>query len=158
VNMSGARILLVEDDAIIRDLVARNLTARSHDVRIACDAQSALAQLRANTFDLVMLDINLPDQTGWDVLRAALHEGHIEPLATEGENRKLPVVVLSAVRISSRRLAEFHLLAYLPKPFPMDALLRIAAEAAERRVGGTANGRQAPEHARAISNEENLYA
>lgn len=158
-DMPGARILLVEDDAVIRDLVARNLTARNHDVRIARDAQSALAQLRANTFDLVVLDINLPDQTGWDVLRAALREGRIEPLAAEGENRKLPVVVLSAVRVSPRRLAEFHLLAYLPKPFPMDALLRIAAEAAERRAGGAAIGRLAPEHAhRAISNEENLYA
>jgi DNA-binding response OmpR family regulator len=135
VDMSGARILLVEDDAVIRDLVARNLIARSHEVRIACDAQSALAQLRADTFDLVVLDINLPDQTGWDVLRTALREGRIEPLAAEGENRKLPVVVLSAVRVSPRRLAEFHLLAYLPKPFPMDALLRIAAEAAERRNG-----------------------
>lgn len=158
-NMSGARILLVEDDAVIRDLVARNLTARSHDVCVAADVQSALAQLRANTFDLVVLDINLPDQTGWDVLRAALREGYIEPLVAEGENRKLPVVVLSAVRISSRRLAEFHLLAYLPKPFPMDALLRIAAEAAERRADGVAIGRQASKHAqRAVPNEENLYA
>jgi len=132
--MPGARILLVEDDAVIRDLVERNLVVRDHDVRAAADAQSALAQLRANTFDLVVLDINLPDQTGWDVLRTALREGCIEPLVGEREEQKLPVVVLSAVRVSPRRLAEFHPLAYLPKPFPMDALLRMAAEAAERRL------------------------
>jgi hypothetical protein len=40
--------------------------------------------------------------------------------------------VLSAVRVSPHRLAEFHPLAYLPKPFPMEALLRLAAEAALR--------------------------
>ena len=142
--MAGACILLVEDDAVIRDLVERNLVVRGHDVRVAGDAQSALAQLRANSFDLVILDINLPDQTGWDVLRTALHEGRIEPLAVEGEKRKLPVVVLSAVRISPRRLADFCLLAYLPKPFPMDALLRMATEAAERRLTTIQAGREEP--------------
>ncbi|MGB8345739.1 MAG: response regulator [Ktedonobacteraceae bacterium] len=142
--MSGARILLVEDDAMIRNLVERNLAVRGHDVHVAEDAQSALAHLRADTFDLIVLDINLPDQTGWDVLRAALREGRIKPLVVEGENRKLPVVVLSAVRISPRRLAEFHLLAYLPKPFPMDALLRLATEAAERRLANVPAGQEEP--------------
>jgi len=142
--MPGARILLVEDDAVIRNLLERNLVVRDHDVRVADDAQSALAQLRVNSFDLVVLDINLPDQTGWDVLRAALREGRIEPLAVEGGSWKLPVVVLSAVRVSPRRLAEFHLLAYLPKPFPMDALLRLATEAAERRLAHVPAGHEEP--------------
>jgi len=142
--MPGARILLVEDDAMIRNLVERNLAVRGHDVHVADDAQSALTHLRANTFDLIVLDINLPDQTGWDVLRAALREGRIEPLVVEGEDRKLPVVVLSAVRISPRRLAEFHLLAYLPKPFLMDALLRLATEAAERRLANVPAGQEEP--------------
>lgn len=158
--MPGARILLVEDDAVIQDLVARNLTARNHEVRVAGDAQSALAQLRANSFDLVILDINLPDQTGWDVLRVALREGRIEPLAAEGEIQKLPVIVLSAVRVSPRRLAEFHPLAYLPKPFPMDALLRLAAEAAERRLANVPAGHSGPASTGNPQsfNEEKLHA
>ncbi len=132
--MSGARILLVEDDEVLCDLVNRNLKAREHEVSIAEDAQTALTFLRATTFDLIVLDINLPDQTGWDVLRSALSEGSIKPLVVEGQGEKLPVVVLSAVRVGPGRLAEFHPLAYLPKPFPMDALLRLAAEAAQRRT------------------------
>ena len=131
--MSGARILLVEDDAVLRDLLARNLEVRGHDVREAEDARSALAQLRTTVFDLIVLDICLPDQTGWDVLRTALREGRVAPLDVVGEEQKLPVVVLSAVRVSPRRLAEFHPLAYLPKPFPIEALLRLAAEAAMNR-------------------------
>ena len=134
--MSGARILLVEDDEVLCDLVKRNLEVREHEVSVAEDAHSALTYLRATSFDLIILDINLPDQTGWDVLRAALTEGRIEPLVVEGQGEKLPVVVLSAVRVGPGRLAEFHPLAYLPKPFPMDALLRLASEAAQRRTAG----------------------
>ncbi|GAC1400537.1 MAG: hypothetical protein NVS4B12_09480 [Ktedonobacteraceae bacterium] len=130
--MNGARILLVEDDDGLCDVVARNLQIRGHEVRIAIDVQSALEQLRSNTFDLVFLDINLPDQTGWDVLRTAQREGSIHPQDIDGHGEKLPVVVLSAVRVSPNRLAEFHPLAYLPKPFPMEALIRLANEAAQR--------------------------
>jgi len=152
--MSGAKILLIEDDEVLCDLVSRNLQARQHAVYIAVDGQTALAQLRTSSFDLIFLDINLPDQTGWEILRTALREGYLQPQAIDGDQPVLPVVVLSAVRVSPRYLAEFHPLAYLPKPFPMDALLRLAAEAASRsneNIGNNlaANGRQGP-----ISEEE----
>ncbi len=129
--MQHAHILLVEDDEVLRDLVLRNLQIRGHKVNTADSSEKALAQLRATDFDLIILDINLPDRTGWDVLRIAQREGYITPHKQDGEReQKLPVVVLSAVRVSPKRLAEFHPLAYLPKPFPMDALLRLATEAA----------------------------
>ncbi len=132
--MQGASILLVEDDEVLCDIVRRNLQARGHEVSVAHDVQSALAYLRSKNFDLIVLelDINLPDQTGWDVLRAARSEGRLHP---ETEGGKLPVVVLSAVHVSPARLAEFRPLAYLPKPFPMEALLRLAAETSHRRNG-----------------------
>jgi DNA-binding response OmpR family regulator len=133
--MPGAHILLVEDDEVLCDLVQRNLSMRGHDVTIAVDVKGALRHLRTNEFDLILLDINLPDQTGWDILRTAQQEGLIQPIVMEGHKGKIPVVILSAVRVSPRRLAEFHPLAYLPKPFPMDALLRLAAEAARRKEG-----------------------
>jgi Response regulators consisting of a CheY-like receiver domain and a winged-helix DNA-binding domain len=134
--MQGADILLVEDDDVLRHVVQRNLQVRGYAVCCAADVQSAIQALRARQFDLVLLDINLPDQTGWDVLRIALAEGCLHTI-TESEAPaqqagKLPIVILSAVRVSPQRLSEFHPLAYLPKPFPMDAVLRLAAEASER--------------------------
>lgn len=138
--MPGARILLVEDDEMLRSLVARNLQVRGHEVRLADGAQSALAFLKTEPFDLVMLDINLPDQTGWEILRTVQREDLLHPLLLDDGRLRLPVAVLSAVRVSVRRLEEFHPLAYLPKPFPMEAILRLAAEAAERKVGGSTTG------------------
>lgn len=137
--MPGARILLVEDDAVIADLLRRNLRARGHEVSVAEDAQSALGYLQVAPFDLIILDINLPDLTGWEVLRTALQQGWLSPQEIDGEGQKLPVVVLSAVRASPRRLTEFRPLAYLPKPFPMEAILRLATEAAARRNGEATN-------------------
>jgi CheY-like chemotaxis protein len=131
-GMSGARILVVEDDEMLRDVVCRNLQARHHEVHIAGDAHNALASLRTMSFDLILLDINLPDQTGWEMLRMAQREQCLRAQQIDDAHSKLPVVVLSAVRVSQQRLAEFHPLAYLPKPFPMEALLRLAAEAAQR--------------------------
>lgn len=140
----SARILLVEDDDVLRSVIERNLRARGHEVSIAEDAQAALTQLRTHVFDLIILDINLPDKTGWDVLRIAQQEDHVQRQKLDAANNadsadktdwKLPVVVLSAVRISSQKLIEFRPLAYLPKPFPLDALLRLAFEAATRRKG-----------------------
>ncbi len=131
-----AHILLVEDNEVLRELILRNLQIRGHMVSIAESAEAALAQLRMQSgsgFDLVILDINLPDHTGWDILRIAQHEGYLLPSQDGEHHPTMPVVVLSAVRVSPNRLAEFHPLAYLPKPFPMDALLRLVTEAAESR-------------------------
>jgi len=164
--MPGARILLVEDDEVLRELILRNLLVRGHDVSVAEDAHTALAQLRAAPFDLIILDICLPDETGWEVLRIAQKEGwlpHVGMDGKDGSGKQLPVVVLSAVRVSSSRLLEFHPLAYLPKPFPMDSILRLAAEAAQRRNGEVVTEGEDVEEAGSSDNalpneEEDVYA
>lgn len=66
---------------------------------------------------------------------------------------------LSAVQVSPLRLREFQPLAYLPKPFPLDSLLRLAAEAESRKVGGAANGQQDTERSLStLSDEEESHA
>jgi DNA-binding response OmpR family regulator len=107
------RILVVDDEALFRHLIARNLAARGHLVREAATASEAVHAVLLERPDLMLLDLNLPDASGWDVLRE---------LRTHDVD--VPTMVVSAVRIVPSRLAEFHPLAYLPKPFPLEALLR----------------------------------
>src|SRR5512135_2112779 len=156
-DSSGARILLVEDDEVLCDIIMRNLQARGHEVNVAHDAQTALVALRAAFFDLIVLDINLPDETGWEVLRTAQREERLHLQEIDGDSQKLPVVVISAVRVGPGRLAEFHPLAYLPKPFPMDALLRLATEAAQRRTTPKSNKESIVSQQPQL-NEEELHA
>lgn len=112
----GRRVLVVEDDDSLRDLITRNLVARGHQVRQAPGVAAALEALRAEAPDLIVLDVNLPDGTGWDILRIA------RPPASTA------VIMLTAVPVSPKRLAEFRPVAYLPKPFPLDALLRLVEQ------------------------------
>ena len=74
------------------------------------DAQDALGSgLRP---DIVLLDINLPGDTGWSVLRS-------DEFAAAG---RPPVVVASAMSVSPAKLREFGVAGYLPKPFALDTL------------------------------------
>ncbi len=63
-----SNILVVEDEANVRKLVTVNLTSRGYTVVEAQDVQHALARLQTQAFDLIVLDIKLPDLTGWDLL------------------------------------------------------------------------------------------
>jgi CheY-like chemotaxis protein len=111
-------VLLVEDEAIFRRVIARNLSGRGLVVQEVGTAREAVAASTADRPDLMLLDINLPDRSGWDVLRE-LHRLGID----------VPTIVVSAVRVSQSRLDEFHPMAYLPKPFPLEALLRLVFSA-----------------------------
>ena len=115
---SCKRVLLVEDEATLRSIIARNLAARGHTVAEADSAREALTRLSETRSDLMLLDINLPDRSGWDILREMHSRGW-----------DVPVVIISAVRVSPARLEEFRPLAFLPKPFPLEALLRVVEDA-----------------------------
>ena len=80
------KVLLVEDEASLADVLARNLRARGHAVTIAGSAEEAVLGIRSWHPQAVILDINLPDDSGWEVYR------RLNPSEREG----LHVVVISA--------------------------------------------------------------
>ena len=107
-------VLLVEDDEDLRPILARHLAAKGFRVAEAVSAEDATAQLAAGlTPALVLLDLNLPGDTGWDLLRSGT-------LAAAGSP---PVVVTTAVTVNPRQLREFAVAGYLPKPFAMETLV-----------------------------------
>jgi DNA-binding response OmpR family regulator len=116
-------VLLVEDELHVRRALARSLEAWGHAVTEVETAASALSALGANPFDLIVLDINLPDATGWDVLRGG----------ETSENRETPAIVISAISPSVRRLREFQPFGVLHKPFPIDSLHHLVIKVESRR-------------------------
>jgi DNA-binding response OmpR family regulator len=130
-----ARILIVEDELALRRVITLNLVRRGYTVVEADSVVTAEEACAASEepFDLILLDINLPDQTGWDVLRnlqecgpspAAAKSAPADPLhAIYGSGPQ--VIVMTAIRPQQSRLDEFHPAAVLLKPFPIAALLQL---------------------------------
>lgn len=106
-------LLIIEDDDTLAGLLASHLRAHGYAVIVAPSAEAAEALLaeRARP-DLILLDINLPGNTGWSVLRSEAFEAAGRP----------PVIVASAMAVSPARLREFGVAGYLPKPFALDTL------------------------------------
>jgi DNA-binding response OmpR family regulator len=108
------RILFVEDDESLRLIVARHLRAQGYEVDEADSAEAAVSLLEGGLRPgVVILDLNLPGDTGWDLLRGPA-------LADAGSP---PVAIVSATTVNPRRLAEFKVAGYLPKPFPLETLV-----------------------------------
>ena len=144
-----ARILVVEDEAPLRRIIALNLVRRGHTVIEAesvANAQEALAAFQSQ-FDLILLDLNLPDHTGWDVLRTLEQPGVHMSSEEEQDSRRPAAIIVTAVRPVHSRLEEFHPAAVLLKPFPIEALLRLIQRvltAAPAEVAEDAEDRQTP--------------
>lgn len=122
------RVLLVEDEAALADTLARNLRAHGHDTVLAASAEAALASISEASPDTLIVDVNLPDLTGWEILR------RLGPAV----RMHFRVIVISAAPIAEKRIDEFRPDVALQKPFPIDALLRALT----------------PEPARAVATEE----
>jgi DNA-binding response OmpR family regulator len=102
-----ARILVVDDDADIRDLLRVILERCAHEVDLVADGEAALDAAVSDPPDLVVLDLQLPRTNGWDIL-AALKE-----------RSEVPVLLLtgSASESDQRRARTLGADGYLTKPF-----------------------------------------
>jgi two-component system cell cycle response regulator DivK len=113
-NASGSdgSVLLVDDDDVFVDLVQRHLQAHGYAVATAGSVTAARELLKKDHPALLILDINLPDDSGWALLRD-------DSLTAAGSP---PVVIMSGTQIRPERLREFHVSGYLPKPVSMSLL------------------------------------
>jgi len=82
-----ARILLVEDNEMNRDMLSRRLIKRGYKVEIAIDGQQGIDMARAGCPDLILLDMSLPVIDGWDAART---------LKSDGATNRIPIIALTA--------------------------------------------------------------
>ena len=108
-----SHVLLIEDDEPLSAILSTYLQARGYEVTVSATAEAAQSALSGGLRpDIVLLDINLPGETGWSVVRS-------DALTTAGSP---PVVVASAMSVSPDRLREYGVAGYLPKPFALETL------------------------------------
>ncbi len=119
-------VLLVDDDEVFVDLVGRHLEAHRFTVVTAGSVEATRQLLKQGLRPaLLLLDINLPDDSGWSLLRDS-------SLTAAGSP---PVVIMSGTQIRPERLREFGVAGYLPKPVSM-ALLTSCITRFIRAPGG----------------------
>ena len=106
---AGARLLVADDNKVNRLLLTRSLELQGHRVACAENGRIALGMLRAEPFDLLLLDMEMPEMTGFEVL---------EHLATDAALRDLPVLVTSSLEGMAHvvRCIELGADDYLRKP------------------------------------------
>ncbi len=116
-----ANILIVEDEYIINELVKRNLELAGHRCVSIFDGDAALAEMRKDSYDLIILDVMLPEQDGFSLL--------------EQENHT-PVIFLTARDSLTDRMKGFSLGAddYIVKPFEMQELSARVGAVLRRRI------------------------
>ncbi len=89
-----SRILIVEDNELNRDMLSRRLQKRGYDVLLAVDGEDGLDIARANTPDLVLMDMSLPTVDGWEATRR---------MKSDVLLRHIPVIALTAHAMANDR-------------------------------------------------------
>src|SRR6476661_8426869 len=120
------RLLVVDDDRALRDVLRRALTLAGYDVRLAESGASALAEVAGSAPDAVVLDVGLPDIDGLEVCRLLRREGN-----------RVPILMLTARDAVADRIDGLDAGAddYLVKPFDVDEL-KARLRALVRRATG----------------------
>jgi two-component system response regulator RegA len=123
-NHAAPSILLVDDDATLRERLARALRERGFDVRTAGSADEAMALVRADSPEMAVLDLKMPGHSGLELLREL-----------KEQDPSTQIVILTgygsiATAVEATKLGA---IAYLPKPVDADEVL-----AAFQRAGGEA--------------------
>jgi len=118
---AAPRILVVDDTPALLDVIRNCLETEGYQVRTCLESRYAVDLARADPPDIIMLDVVMPEVSGWEVLAA---------LRQDGAFKQTPVIVCTAyVAEALGRLAELkgpdQHLGLLPKPFDVEELLEV---------------------------------
>jgi CheY-like chemotaxis protein len=114
--MSSNQVLIVDDDTAILEMIAELLSYEGHRVVTYSEGREAVAFARTTPPALILLDLMMPEMSGWQVISA---------LRSSPQTRTIPIVLLSARRDLADAARELKVAAYLEKPFDLEELLDI---------------------------------
>lgn len=114
------RVLVVDDEASIRDLLAKTLALAEYEVDVAPDGRSALDRMRMYPYDLLIADLKMPGMDGLTVIREA-----------KRYKTDLPIIIITGFSTESSAIEAVNLgvAGYLTKPFRVPQVLAAAAKA-----------------------------
>ena len=118
-------ILIVEDDPDILSSLAEVIREAGFDVETAANGYQALARLESHAPDVIFLDLMMPLMDGWKFLETARQRFP--------ERQSTPVVLLSAVHNLTEEARRLGVTAFLPKPFDLEDVVRVAHQVTQRR-------------------------
>jgi excisionase family DNA binding protein len=123
VASSRPRVLVVDDEASIRDLLSKTLALAEYEVDVAPDGRSALDRMRMYPYDLLIADLKMPGMDGLSVIREA-----------KRYKTDLPVIVITGFSTESSAIEAINLgvSGYLTKPFRVPEVLKQAEKALGR--------------------------
>jgi DNA-binding response OmpR family regulator len=121
--MNGQKqtVLVVEDDALISEMVAKNLKLEGYHVESARDGEEGLSKVKEASVDLILLDVLLPKLDGWEVLTR---------LRDDPQNKDIPVIMLTALSDERSKIQGLRGGAddYVTKPFSsLELMARVEA-------------------------------
>jgi CheY-like chemotaxis protein len=115
----SARILVVEDDASLRDLLRLHLSAAGYEVQVAEDGIAAGYKVLNAPPDLIITDVNMPNMDGFEFVAALKADKSLPPI---------PVIFLTSVEDGDQRGRELGAVGYVTKPVRADRLLALVAQ------------------------------
>lgn len=130
----GTRVLVVEDEADVAEMIRYNLGKEGYDVRLAATGTDALRQVKEAKPDVILLDIMVPQLNGWEICRR---------LKQDRETVAIPVIMVTGRAEEGDKVLGFEMGAddYVTKPFsPRELLARVRAVTRRGRPTGQEAG------------------
>jgi signal transduction histidine kinase/ActR/RegA family two-component response regulator len=117
-----ARILVIDDEDSVRDILSRMLKTKGHQVVVASNGEEGIEQFRSQPFDLVFTDLGMPKLSGWEVGKTI-----------KGINPKIPIAMITGwgVELDREKLSESGIDLIVSKPFNFDRVIHLVSEAME---------------------------
>jgi signal transduction histidine kinase/ActR/RegA family two-component response regulator len=117
-----ARILVIDDEDSVRDILSRMLKTKGHQVVVASNGEEGIERFRSESFDLVFTDLGMPKLSGWEVGKTI-----------KGINPRVPIAMITGwgVELDREKLSESGIDLIVSKPFNFDQVIHLVSEAME---------------------------